>query len=108
MQQYNIRQQTSENRNKSSLHFVQIQALNASLLFVLFFQVLQDPIGFVDKLQRGVDVYVNLELPGPQKLASLPVIDWEKYTSSVDFAAFGTHRQSARLKRQGNEVTEGL
>ena len=75
-------------------------------VLTLLYQVLQDPISFVDKLQRGVDV--GLKLPGPQKLAPLPAIDWEKYTSNVDFAAFGTHRQSARLKRQGNEATEGV
>ncbi|XP_070176347.1 ZZ-type zinc finger-containing protein 3-like isoform X2 [Littorina saxatilis] len=67
-------------------------------------KVLQDPIAFVDKLQRGADL--GMKLPGPQKIASLPVIDWEKYTSSVDFASFGTHRQSARLKRHGNETGE--
>lgn len=37
---------------------------------------LKDPIGFVEKLQRGE----TLDLPGPQRLAEIPEdIDYAKY-----------------------------
>lgn len=65
-------------------------------------KVLQDPISFVEKLQRGADL--GLKLPAPQKIVPLPAIDWEKYTNSVDFASFGAHRHSARLKRNAPDV----
>lgn len=57
---------------------------------------LKDPIDFVNKLQHGVD----LGLPKPQQVADLPDINWEKYTSSVDFANLGFPKHLTRLKRQ--------
>lgn len=65
-------------------------------------KVLQDPIGFVDKLQHGTDL--GLKLPAPQKITQLPVINWDKYTNSVDFASLGTHRHSTRHKRHGADA----
>lgn len=59
-------------------------------------EALADPIQFVDKLQRGVD----MGLPKPQKVPAVPVIDWEKYTSNLDFSTIGLHRHMTRLKRQ--------
>ncbi|CAC5388679.1 ZZ-type zinc finger-containing protein 3 [Mytilus coruscus] len=57
---------------------------------------LEDPIGFVDKLQRGVD----LNLPKQQRIAELPMINWEKYTSTVDFTSLGIPKHLTRLKKQ--------
>ena len=34
------------------------------------------------------------------QLPELPDINWEKYTSNLDFSTFGTHRHMTRLKRQ--------
>ncbi|XP_052223679.1 ZZ-type zinc finger-containing protein 3-like isoform X3 [Dreissena polymorpha] len=61
---------------------------------------LSDPIQFVQKLQKGID----LNLPRPQKIAELPHISWEKYTSTLDFSTFGSHRHMTRLKKQ---LTDG-
>ena len=36
---------------------------------------LSDPIGFVERLQRGE----TLDLPGPIQVAEIPDIDWTKY-----------------------------
>ncbi|XP_076092237.1 ZZ-type zinc finger-containing protein 3-like isoform X2 [Mytilus galloprovincialis] len=57
---------------------------------------LEDPIGFVDKLQRGED----LNLPKQQRIAELPMINWEKYTSTVDFTSLGIPKHLTRLKKQ--------
>lgn len=57
---------------------------------------LKDPIDFVNRLQHGVD----LGLPKPQQVAELPDINWEKYTSSVDFSSLGFPKHLTRLKRQ--------
>ncbi|KAL4219665.1 hypothetical protein ACF0H5_022237 [Mactra antiquata] len=68
-------------------------------------EALKDPIQFVDKLQRGID----LGLPKPQKIVDIPDIRWEQYTSNIDFTTFGTHRHMTRLKRQlvdGNTTTQ--
>lgn len=59
-------------------------------------EALSDPIKFVEKLQRGQD----LNLPKSQKVIDLPQINWEKYTSNLDFSSFGTHRHMTRLKKQ--------
>ena len=59
-------------------------------------EALKDPIDFVDKLQQGVD----MNLPKQQKIAELPVINWEKYTSSVDFTSLGIPKHLTRLKKQ--------
>lgn len=68
-------------------------------------KVLEDPIRYVDRLQKTGNL--GIPLPGPQKIAELPMIDWKKYTNSVDFRSFGSHRQSARLiKQHGNEAGE--
>ncbi|XP_076446943.1 ZZ-type zinc finger-containing protein 3-like [Babylonia areolata] len=74
------------------------------LLYQAQEQVLEDPISFVDRLQRTGNL--GIQLPGRQKIAELPEINWKKYTSSVDFRSFGTNRQSARLKQHGNETAE--
>ncbi|XP_052790772.1 ZZ-type zinc finger-containing protein 3-like [Mya arenaria] len=62
-------------------------------------EALADPIQFVQKLQRGL----NLGLPTPQKIAELPKIAWDKYTSTLDFSSFGSHRHMTRLKKQLKE-----
>ncbi|KAL8612807.1 hypothetical protein ACOMHN_033477 [Nucella lapillus] len=67
-------------------------------------KVLEDPVSFVERLQKTGSL--GIPLPGPQRIADLPAISWKKYTSSVDFASFGAHRQSARLKQHGNESAE--
>jgi hypothetical protein len=74
-----------------------------AFVFGLISQALQDPLGFLSKLQKG-----EVSLPAPQKIAEIPEVNWERYTSSVDFTSFGMHRQSARLKRHGNDATEGI
>lgn len=68
-------------------------------------EALKDPIGFVDKLQKGVD----LHLPKQQIIAQIPAINWEKYTSSVDFSSLGIPKHLTRLKKQlvtGGVATE--
>lgn len=57
---------------------------------------LKDPIDFVNKLQHGAD----LGLPKAQRVAELPAINWEKYTSSVDFSSLGFPKHVTRLKKQ--------
>ncbi|XP_061180920.1 ZZ-type zinc finger-containing protein 3-like [Saccostrea echinata] len=57
---------------------------------------LKSPIEFVNKLQHGVD----LGLPKAQQIAELPEINWEKYTSSVDFSSFGFPKHVTRLRKQ--------
>lgn len=67
-------------------------------------KALKDPLGFLTKLKTGVDV--GVKLPAQQTIAEIPDVNWERYTSSVDFSSFGLHRQSARLKRHGSDVGE--
>ncbi|XP_035216957.1 ZZ-type zinc finger-containing protein 3-like [Stegodyphus dumicola] len=55
-------------------------------------EALSDPIAFVEKLQRKE----NMNIPDPQKIHQLPVIDWSKYALSGNAAAFG-RRQLTRL-----------
>ncbi|KAK3088122.1 hypothetical protein FSP39_014998 [Pinctada imbricata] len=57
---------------------------------------LEDPIAFVDKLQHGVD----LGIPKAQKIAEVPEIPWEKYTSCMDFSTLIVPKHMTRLKRQ--------
>ncbi|KAH3801991.1 hypothetical protein DPMN_155657 [Dreissena polymorpha] len=38
------------------------------------------------------------------QIAELPHISWEKYTSTLDFSTFGSHRHMTRLKKQ---LTDG-
>ncbi|KAH3802129.1 hypothetical protein DPMN_155799 [Dreissena polymorpha] len=97
-----------------------IQAVkDLDLLYESRQAALTDPIQFVQKLQKGID----LNLPRPQKemqivdvdtaelnmtmlsqIAELPHISWEKYTSTLDFSTFGSHRHMTRLKKQ---LTDG-
>ncbi|KAK3600156.1 hypothetical protein CHS0354_012279 [Potamilus streckersoni] len=65
-------------------------------------EALKDPIAFIDKLQHGID----MKLPQPQKIASLPIINWEKYTSTMDLSALGFHKHMTRLKKQLVEGTD--
>ena len=55
-------------------------------------QALADPIAFVECLQNKR----NLQIPAPQKVHQLPVIDWTKYALSGSSSAFG-RRQLTRL-----------
>lgn len=66
------------------------------------FQALKDPIGFVEKLQKG-----EVKLPSRQKIVPLPVINWEKYTSKADLTSLSSHRHSTRNKRSATESAEG-
>ncbi|XP_041367934.1 ZZ-type zinc finger-containing protein 3-like [Gigantopelta aegis] len=60
-------------------------------------KALQDPIGFVECLQNGKKFdFPSLQL---QQVATIPSIDWEKYTSNVQFTSFGV-RHMTRLKKQ--------
>lgn len=65
-------------------------------------EALADPIEFVEKLQQGKD----FGFPKAQKLASLPDIQWDKYTSSAQFSSF-TSRHMTRNKRSTTN-TDGL
>ena len=59
-----------------------------------------DPIVFVDKLQRRVD----MGLPSPQTVSEVPGVDWEYYTSSCDPAQFKQPKHITRhLKRHVDE-----
>ncbi|KAJ7332572.1 hypothetical protein JRQ81_014752 [Phrynocephalus forsythii] len=42
-------------------------------------EALKDPIGFVESLQKKVDV----GLPNPQRVVKLPEISWDQYTTSL-------------------------
>ncbi|KAK9404128.1 ZZ-type zinc finger-containing protein 3 [Crotalus adamanteus] len=42
-------------------------------------EALKDPIGFVESLQKKVDV----ELPFPQRVVKLPEVSWDQYTTSL-------------------------
>ncbi|XP_054709973.1 ZZ-type zinc finger-containing protein 3-like [Uloborus diversus] len=59
---------------------------------------LSDPIAFAEKLQRKE----NLNIPVPQKLHQLPVIDWSKYALSGNASAFG-RRQLTRLSTKTSQ-----
>ena len=41
------------------------------------------------------------------QVPSLPVIDWEKYTSNLDLSNIALHRHMTRLKRQIVDETGG-
>ena len=41
------------------------------------------------------------------QVPSLPVIDWDKYTSNLDFSNIALHRHMTRLKRQLVDETGG-
>ncbi|ESO98939.1 hypothetical protein LOTGIDRAFT_187172 [Lottia gigantea] len=62
-------------------------------------EALADPINFVEKLQKAED----LGFPKDLDIPSLPSINWEQYTSSVDFNSFGNHKHMTRIKRQLTE-----
>ncbi|PVD22407.1 hypothetical protein C0Q70_18219 [Pomacea canaliculata] len=64
-------------------------------------KALKDPIGFVEKLQKG-----EVKLPSRQKIVPLPVINWEKYTSKADLTSLSSHRHSTRNKRSATESAE--
>ena len=84
-------------RNIALLEAQRIQALSdLDQLYKFKEEALKDPIDFVDKLQRGVD----LHLPKPQNIPQLPAINWEKYTSSVDFTSLGIPKHLTRFKKQ--------
>ena len=63
-------------------------------------ECLSDPIGFVGKLQNRVDP----GLPRPIRVASLPMVQWEKYTSSVDPLNLAARKHMTRKRRVGPEV----
>ncbi|KAK7504394.1 hypothetical protein BaRGS_00004260 [Batillaria attramentaria] len=67
-------------------------------------KILSDPVSYVDKLQRGADL--GVKLPAPQKIVQLPVIDWEKYTSSVDFASLDESLMRLKSSLVGNPTTD--
>jgi hypothetical protein len=84
-------------RNIALLEAQRIQTLSdLDQLYKFKEEALKDPIDFVDKLQRGVD----LHLPKPQNIPQLPAINWEKYTSSVDFTSLGIPKHLTRFKKQ--------
>jgi len=59
-------------------------------------EVLKDPIEFVNKLQHKVD----LKLPSPQNVVSLPTIHWENYVTNVESLKFNQMRHMTRGKQQ--------
>ncbi|KAK6167048.1 hypothetical protein SNE40_021156 [Patella caerulea] len=59
-------------------------------------EAMDTPIAFVEKLQKGE----QLNFPKSMNIAPLPIINWEQYTNSTDFALFGNHRHVTRIKRQ--------
>ena len=62
---------------------------------------LENPLLFVESLQKGVD----LGLPRPQKIAELPNIQWENYSLSSNFSSFGSSSQHmTRNKKTSNEA----
>lgn len=93
-------------RTIALLEAQRIQAVkDLDQLFKAEEEALANPIQFVEKLQRRVD----LKLPRQQKVVELPDIAWEKYTSQLDLSSFGSHRHKTRLKQQhekGNNSEE--
>lgn len=61
-------------------------------------EALRDPIAFVQNLQNGK----NLQIPSPQKIHQLPVIDWSKYALSGCSSVFG-RKQHTRLATKLNQ-----
>ncbi|OWF52606.1 ZZ-type zinc finger-containing protein 3-like [Mizuhopecten yessoensis] len=57
---------------------------------------LKDPIEFVKKLQSGADI----GFPRRQQVATIPNLNWGKYTKNVDFSSLGLPKHMTRLKRQ--------
>ncbi len=60
---------------------------------------LEDPLGTVEKLQRGEGI--GEELPGKQVIAELPRIDWEKYS------AVGVRSSAGRKPETRNKLANG-
>ncbi|CAG5125359.1 unnamed protein product [Candidula unifasciata] len=70
-------------------------AEDIELLYKAQDEALADPLKFVGKLQQGTDFC----FPKAQKLASLPDVQWDKYTSGALFSSFVTSRHMTRNKR---------
>ncbi|XP_012940049.1 ZZ-type zinc finger-containing protein 3 [Aplysia californica] len=58
-------------------------------------EALADPLHFVERLQKGE----NFGYPLPQKIAELPVVAWEKYTSTANFSYFASSKHKTRNKK---------
>ena len=56
---------------------------------------LDDPIGFVAKLQRGEDC----GLPQAIHIAEIPTINWQQYTTNIDQKMLGRHKHMTRHKK---------
>ncbi|GFR94001.1 ZZ-type zinc finger-containing protein 3-like [Elysia marginata] len=75
-------------------------AKDIDILYKAQNDALENPLLFVENLQKGV----GLTLPKPQKIAELPDIQWEKYSLSTNFSAFGSSSQHmTRNKKTTNE-----
>ncbi|GFO42076.1 ZZ-type Zinc finger-containing protein 3-like [Plakobranchus ocellatus] len=62
---------------------------------------LENPLSFVEQLQKGTD----LALPKSQKIAELPDIQWEKYSTNTNFSSFGSSSQHmTRNKKIPNDA----
>ncbi|KAH9489697.1 ZZ-type zinc finger-containing protein 3 [Bulinus truncatus] len=84
-------------------------AQDIEVLYRVQEEALNDPLSFVQQLQKGKDV----GLPKMQKIASLPEIQWDKYTSSANFSSFGSSRHMTRNKKNmpdntGADPVQGL
>lgn len=63
-------------------------------------EALSDPITFVQKLQQKED----LGLPKRQSIASIPTIEWDKYTSKIgSFSWKHKHRTRFKIKKGAEE-----
>lgn len=81
----------------AQLEAQRIQAIkDLDILYEKQKDALKDPIKFVDKLQKQED----LGLPKPQTVAQIPSLNWDNYTSNVDFTSLGIPKHGTRLKRQ--------
>lgn len=61
-------------------------------------EALSNPIKFVEKLQSRQDPGI----PEPLKVARLPILHWEQYTSSVDPLSLAARKHMTRKKRGPN------
>ncbi|GBO25600.1 ZZ-type zinc finger-containing protein 3 [Araneus ventricosus] len=61
-------------------------------------KALADPIGFVERLQRGE----KIDFPAPQNIYPVPVIDWNKYTFNAGSSSF-SRRQLTRLSTRATQ-----
>ena len=58
-------------------------------------EALNDPVHFVQKLQQKTDAGI----PPRLNVATLPKVQWDKYTSNVDPMNIGKHKHMTRHKK---------